>query len=327
MGPLDAEAGVVVDTCTACRAAWFDRGELARVTGCADDLPSLDAAAEHATATVLPCPRCRGASLVEMPYAPGRPLTVATCAACQGVLASLGDLRAMRELSAASRVPTRPTAALASAADTGAIERVAERFRDLSRLTVKQQKRMLEILTGLEQRNLYTVLGPNGGAVFVVAEHDHGLFALLRRMFLGPLRPFEAHVEDTRRGSIAMRLRRPFRWILQELEVCDAEGALLARIARRWTFFSTRYELYDAAGACFGEVHGPFFRPWTFEVRAGDAMVACVRKKWSGLLTEALTDADNFELTFEPGAPARWKPLALACAILIDIVHFENSKR
>lgn len=344
LGPFNTEEGLVVDTCNVCRAVWFDRGELARMVGTREDLPSLDAAQEFSLASALPCPRCLGATLAEMPYSVGNAVTIATCPMCQGVLSSLSDLRAMREIAASSRVAQTASSGFAQSgfaqsgfgppstselARTGevAIERVARRFDDLNRLTVKQRRSWLEALTGFEQANRYTVLGNGMGAAFVVQEQSAGFVEMLTRLFLGPWRPFESYVEDTRRGTIAMKLRRPFRWFLPVLEVCDPDGNLLARIERRWTWLATRYEIFDASDALIGEIHGPMFRPWTFEVMSNGTRVALVQKKWSGLLKEAFTDADNFEVTFDPGAPPKWKPLALACAVLIDVAHFERSNK
>ena len=62
-------------------------------------------------------------------------------------------------------------------------------------------------------------------------------------------------------------------------------------------------------------------------MKVGERRVATVQKQWSGLITEAFTDADNFSVTFDPDAPPRWKPLALACAVLIDVAHFERSNK
>ena len=348
MGPFNTEEGVTVDTCGACKSVWFDRGELARMVNTREDLPSLDAASDLSNATSLPCPRCLGSSLVEMPYAPGHKVNIATCPTCQGVLSSLTDLRPMRELAAAARMShapaqpafaqpafgdasafalaTAPGAALSTRGEA-AFATVSPRFSDYTRLAVKQRRSWFEAITGFEQPNQYTVLANGGGAAFVVQEQSQGLAEMFMRLFLGPWRPFESHVEDTRRGTIAMRLRRPFRWFLPELVVCDADGNEIARIVKRWTWFASRYEIVDATGLLLGEVNGPFFRPWTFEISDGTKPVAMVRKKWSGLITEAFTDADNFEVTFEEGASPMWKPLSLACAVLIDVVHFERSNK
>lgn len=328
MGPFDTD-GVTVDTCTACRAVWFDRGELARMLRTRDDLPSLDAMRDEAAGTSWPCPRCAGTSLVEVPYAQGA-MKVATCATCQGVLSSLGDLRAMRDL-AGARAPAAAGLAMTRApastlAPSASLDAVAARFADLERLSVKQRWHWFEALTGFEQPNQYAVIGNGMSSVFLVQEQTSGLGAALVRLLLGPLRPFTSHVEDLRRGTLALRLHRPFRWFLPELEVRDADEVVLARIARRWSWLHTRYEVLDASGAVIGEVHGPFLRPWTFELRVHGAVVATVQKRWSGFAQEALTDADNFEVRFAADIPPRWKPLALACAVMIDASHFERSK-
>lgn len=56
-----------------------------------------------------------------------------------------------------------------------------------------------------------------------------------------------------------MKLRRPFRWFLPELEVCDPNSNLLARIERRWTFFATRYEILARRAGSSEKFTGPFF--------------------------------------------------------------------
>lgn len=321
-GDFATGEGITIDLCPTCRAVWFDAGELARHLGTAEDLPSLGDVQELVFETDLPCPRCGGARLAEIPYARGEKLTVATCASCQGTLGALTDLGPMRLL--AARFP-RTSRVLAKAEAPGGLARIAGRFDGLQRLSVKQRRRWLEMLTGFEQANEYNVIGNGMGSAFHVQEQSSGFGELLVRLLLGPLRPFEAHVVDLRRDTLAMRLVRPFRWFFAELEVRDADGATVATIVRRWTIVNTRYEVFDATGACIGEVRGRFFRPWTFDLFEGERPVGRVRKVWSGLVTEALSDADNFEVTFEPDAPARWKPLGLAAAVLLDVTHFERS--
>jgi hypothetical protein len=51
-----------------------------------------------------------------------------------------------------------------------------------------------------------------------------------------------------------------------------------------------------------------------------------VKKEWSGLLTEAFTDADRFQLTFESRSlSADERALLLASAIFIDLTWFEQN--
>jgi uncharacterized protein YxjI len=73
------------------------------------------------------------------------------------------------------------------------------------------------------------------------------------------------------------------------------------------------------------QVSSPFWRLWTFPFMTGGAQVACVQKKWSGLLAEALTDKDNFAVDLGDGALGEAdRRLVLAAAIFIDLQYFEK---
>ncbi len=52
------------------------------------------------------------------------------------------------------------------------------------------------------------------------------------------------------------------------------------------------------------EVASSIWKLWTFPFIAGGAEVASVKKKWSGILSEAFTDRDKFQVEFPyPGSP------------------------
>ena len=50
-----------------------------------------------------------------------------------------------------------------------------------------------------------------------------------------------------------------------------------------------------------------------------------ITKKWSGLLKESFSDADNFGITYAPEWDVKLKALFLGAVFLIDFVHFENT--
>lgn len=203
---------------------------------------------------------------------------------------------------------------------------IARRFADYTSLRVKQRVPWWEMVLNWEVPNVYVVLG-NGLTAFDVEEQVEGWAERLRRMFLGPARPFTAYVTDRRRDSLAMRLHRPWRWFFPRLDVHDADDAPVAYIESKWAWLQRRYEVGDARGHVVGEIIGPWWRPWTFELHARGRVVGMIQKKWGGFAKELLTDADNFEITFAPDADVRWRALALAAAVLIDVMHFERAKR
>ena len=73
------------------------------------------------------------------------------------------------------------------------------------------------------------------------------------------------------------------------------------------------------------QLYGPILHPWTFIIRIGDREVGKITKKWSGLLKEAFTKADNFGITFPTGVDLIRKSLLLGAVFLIDFVHFERT--
>jgi len=201
-------------------------------------------------------------------------------------------------------------------------------FAKSSRLSVRQRKRWLEILTSFDSRNTYVVYDELGNPVFNVEEQGHGIVNFLKRALLGSFRPFTAHVEDLAGGyGQVLTLRRPFRFFFHRLEVHDNEGNLLGAIQRRWTWVRRKYEVEGPSGQVLCTLFGPIFRPWTFEIHmpGSDVEIGVVQKKWSGLLKEVFTEADNFWVELDRIQDPTLKALLFSATVLIDVVHFERS--
>jgi len=189
-------------------------------------------------------------------------------------------------------------------------------------LVIHQVKERLEIFTGFECKNQYRVMNGMGQQLFLAAEQGEGMSELLMRWFLKAARPFTMQIL-TPEGLPTIILKRPFRFFFHRIEVNDRNGALLGYVQKRFSVFRRLYTVVDAAGG-ITEIVGPLFHPWTFHITMGGEPVGSITKKWSGLLTEAFTDADNFGVTFPPKASVRKKALLLGAVFLIDTVHFEN---
>jgi uncharacterized protein YxjI len=200
------------------------------------------------------------------------------------------------------------------------------RFGGYQQLTVRQRKRWLEVLLSLEMRNAYDVYDQGGAPVLKVREQGAGFLQFLKRVFVGPMRPFEAAIVDGSTDEPVLRLRRPFRFFLHRLEVTTAAGERIGAIQRRWSWMRRIYVIEDALGQEVANLFGPILRPWTFEVRLGEQVRGTIRKRWSGLLKEAFTDADNFGVELGGLPDPQLKALAFAATVLIDVVHFERAK-
>lgn len=199
-------------------------------------------------------------------------------------------------------------------------------FNKAHRLSVRQRKRWIEILTSFDARNTYAVYDDVGNPVLNVQEQGKGFGNFLKRVFLGAMRPFTSHVEDMTGQRLLLQLRRPFRFYFHRLEVRDADGTLLGSIDRNWTWFRRKYTVTGAQGDVVATLLGPFWRPWTFKILppGSEQEVGLIQKKWSGLGKELFTQADNFWIQFDAVNDPALRALFFSATVLIDVVHFEK---
>ncbi len=196
-----------------------------------------------------------------------------------------------------------------------------ERLASVDGLVISQQKEWGEIITGFETKNQYTVMDPSGQQLYTAVEEDG---STLMRLFLKALRPFVITVTDPGRNTI-LRAKRPFRFYFHELEVVDPHGRTLGLIKRRFSILRRIYTVQDTSGRELFQLFGPLLKPWTFEIMKGGRSHGKITKKWSGLLKEAFSDAENFGITFPKGWDQKARLLLLGAVFLIDFIHFENS--
>lgn len=190
-------------------------------------------------------------------------------------------------------------------------------------LVIRQKKELGEILTGFECRNRYEVVDMQERTIYALEEEGG---SVLGRWFLKALRPFTLGVKNGE-GCNILTLRRGFRLYFHELDIMGERGEHLGTVRRRFSLLRRQYVVLDATGAPILELFGPILHPWTFEVRFQGEAIGKITKKWSGLLKEAMTNADNFTVTFPAKLKVPIKTLLLGAVFLIDFVHFENNRR
>jgi uncharacterized protein YxjI len=195
-----------------------------------------------------------------------------------------------------------------------------EKLSLISGLVVSQHKEWGEILTGFETKNRYAISDVSGSRLYLAAEEAG---SMLLRWFLKALRPFTIAVL-TENGQVILRVVRPFRFYFHRAEVVDSQGQSIGVIERRFSVLRRIYSVLDTSGEEVFQLFGPLLHPWTFQIKNDGVEYGKITKKWSGLMKEGFTDADNFGVMF----PAEWdvklKALFLGAVFLIDFVHFEN---
>jgi hypothetical protein len=202
-------------------------------------------------------------------------------------------------------------------------ESCLENLAATNALIIQQQKEWGEILSGFETKNKYAVMDHWNKTLFQAEEEGGSFGTVMTRFLLTALRPFTMHIFSNE-GMGIFKLERPFRFYFHELDVCKADGQTLGKIKRRFSILRRHYSVFDRHGKELYQLFGPILHPWTFQIKKNGRELGKITKKWSGLLKESMTDADNFGIKFPQGINLAQKAILLGAVFLIDFVHFEN---
>ena len=124
-------------------------------------------------------------------------------------------------------------------------------------LYVRQEIEHLEVFTGFETSNRYSVRTPSGEQLLYAFEES----GLLGRSFLSSHRPLTIHVVD-RDNTEVINASRSFFWFHSHLHVSDGAGQRIGSMQRRFSFLTRKFDLMDATGRVVAEMRGPIFRPF-----------------------------------------------------------------
>ena len=195
-------------------------------------------------------------------------------------------------------------------------------IRDLAqdgRLVVKQRVEGLEAITGIETRNRYEVMTPDGRTVMIAYEESGGW----GRVLLQRNRALTLHIAGMD-GTDMLVASRAFFWFLPTMYVQDGKGRPLGAIRRKFGLLKRRILIENAQGHTIAEVNGSVFRRYTFMVHRRGQEVGRITKQWSGVGREMFTDADTFLVELPTEQDDDLLGLDLATAFAVDLDFFEK---
>lgn len=198
---------------------------------------------------------------------------------------------------------------------------------------VKQKTELLEILTGWEQANRYSISDQTGRKIMYAAEEQN----CCQQVCCGACRAFIINVKDAN-GKDLLKLERGLDCaccfsclFADKLVVSTPSGQVLGRIVERCDILYPKYDLLNASGGRVLKSKGPLMpcsigcltQP-EFKIFApGGSQVGAIGKKWGGIVTELFTDADTFEITFPANLDTSMKAVCLGLVFLIvSTFHF-----
>lgn len=188
---------------------------------------------------------------------------------------------------------------------------------------VMHQRHELAEIFGFETRNKYEIKSETGEVIGFAAEQHKGIFGFLLRQFLGHWRRFDIFFFDETRQVVA-KATHPFRLIFQRLELRNVTGDTIGALQQRFSILGKRFDVQGPKGEVLFEMKSPIWRIWTFKFFRRGQQVASVEKKWAGVLSEFITDKDNFHVSFGKDLDVNQKLLVMASAVFIDLQYFER---
>ncbi len=195
-----------------------------------------------------------------------------------------------------------------------------------AQVIVKQEVESLELVTSFEGRNRYAFFTPGGQKLAHAEEESTGVMGAVSRNLFSSARAFTMGISVLGTAEV-IGVKRHFELIFSKIKVSDSQGPV-GEVNQRFSLLTRKYDLVSYFGARKLTISGPLFRPWTFNILAGGRQVGSIKKKWSGILKEAFTKSDNFEITIDdPGLSAAERKLVFAAAIAIDIDYFEKKSK
>lgn len=201
-------------------------------------------------------------------------------------------------------------------------------------LLVHQEKHLIEIFTGYETCNKYIIQNSFGEQIYYAMEDSD----CISRNCFGYLRPFETQILDNFFTEV-LHFYRPLRCddccfpcCLQKLQVESPPGTIIGTVEQNWNIIYPQYTVKNDLGEKIFKIDGPLCtcsicgRNVEFRVMTEDGkiQVGMISKQWSGILTEAFTDADYFGITFPMDLDVKMKATLLGACFLIDMMYFEN---
>tara|TARA_B100000029_G_scaffold516554_1_gene630842 strand:+ start:7790 stop:8398 length:609 start_codon:yes stop_codon:yes gene_type:complete len=197
-----------------------------------------------------------------------------------------------------------------------------DNLKSIGNLVVRQRKELTEIITGFETKNAYSIEDMHGQKLYVAAEASG---STMMRIFLRAFRPFVIRIFPDGSDVMSLQITRPFRWYFHQVEVVDGQGQLLGVVERQFSWLNRIYVVNCTVTQEKYYIESPLLSPWTFYIKNGKGEEqGKITKKWGGLIKEAISNADDFGVTWPADCDAVVKCVLLGAVFLIDFIYFES---
>ncbi|XP_069753495.1 phospholipid scramblase 1-like isoform X1 [Narcine bancroftii] len=208
-----------------------------------------------------------------------------------------------------------------------------EYLLQMDKILINQKMELVEITLGFETNNRYEITNKIGQQMYYAFEKSN----LCCRLFCGLRRSFKIYIVDNF-GTEVMCLKRPLRCdhcccpcYLQKLEVQAPPGELIGYVVQKWHPCLPKFDIQDKNQKVILRIYGPCCHSgclpnYNFKIKTlhSSEVIGNIVKTWAGIVIEALTDADKFEISFPMNLDVCIKAVLMGACFLIDYMYFEN---
>lgn len=208
-----------------------------------------------------------------------------------------------------------------------------EYLSQIDQLVVKQSIELFEMFTDFETSNKYKVRNSMGQDVYNAVEESD----FCSRQCCGPNRSFKIHIKDAAKRDVIIAERPFVCTVLPCFSSCRFEmtvkspmnDEVLGYIRQNFYCCHPNFSVLDANMTEIFKVEGPCIQcgcsDKVFEIQdLNGTKCGAVTKKWSGILKEAYTDADNFNVSFPIDLDVKLKATLLSLVFMIDFMFYEQ---
>ncbi|XP_078258934.1 phospholipid scramblase 1-like isoform X2 [Rhinoraja longicauda] len=204
----------------------------------------------------------------------------------------------------------------------------------IDQIFVHQLIEFIEALSGFETKNKYELKNSMGQRVYFAIEESE----CCNRLCCGANRAFTIKILDNL-GQTVMHLVRPlgcqscwFPCCHHRMEVQAPPGTTIGFVVQEWNPCIPNLSIQNEMSETILKIKGPCCTfnccgDVNFKVLSMDEtnVIGKISKKWSGLLREYFTDADNFGIQFPMDLDVKVKAVLIGACIMVDFLYFEQN--
>ena len=169
--------------------------------------------------------------------------------------------------------------------------------------------------------NEYALLDPDGRQIGCIKEgHSIWRFLISRAYSPTSLMLFDAD------GNLVARMKKGWSFLHPTFLLYDHQGVFLCTIRKKFTLIRPKYQFFDPEGNEKASLEGNWIA-WEFSIVDDKGnIIASINKKWKGLMHEMFTTADKYQVAIEPSVTdSKMRTALLMASCTIDLICREDN--